>query len=119
VKTPMGLKGPGRRLWTESTELYTYNPGEMMILEQACRSADRLARLEKIEAELTNPVLHGSRGGVSVHPVMEEIRRETVLLSRLLEQIRPPEDTSEFGARAASKRAQKAAEARWNRGRAS
>jgi hypothetical protein len=120
VKTPTGLKGPGRRLWAESTELYTYNPSEMLILEKACRSADRLARLEKAEAELTSPVVHGSRGAVSMHPIGEEIRRETVLLTRLLEQIRPPGEAEQVGSTPAKTRAQKAAEARWgSSGRAS
>jgi hypothetical protein len=119
-RTPTGLKGPGRRLWTESTELYTYNPSEKLILEKACRSADRLARLEKAEAELTNPVVHGARGAVYVHPLGEEIRRETVLLSRLLEQIRPPGEAEKVGATPNKTRAQRAAEARWSgSGRAS
>jgi hypothetical protein len=80
---------------------------------------DRLARNEKIEAELDERVVTGSRGQVAMHAITKEIRDDTSLLIRLLEQLNMPDEADEFGVKAATKRAQKAANARWGRGEAS
>jgi hypothetical protein len=51
-----------------------------------------------------------------MHPISREIREDTLLLCKLLEDLGIPGIHEEYGIRGASKRARKAAQARWNRG---
>jgi hypothetical protein len=116
----VGLAAPGRRFWREVMEGYTLDPDDRMILEKACRVLDRLARKEKVEAELAERgelVVGGSRGQPAMHPICEDLRRDNLLLSRLVEQLALPNRDQEIGTNVASKRAQKAAQARWSGGR--
>lgn len=46
-QAPKGLGGRGRRLWREITEAHELDPMQRVLLEEACRCADRLDRLEE------------------------------------------------------------------------
>ncbi|QCR54945.1 hypothetical protein C1N80_06230 [Brachybacterium sp. SGAir0954] len=47
VTAPKGLGSRGRRLWREITEEHDLDPMQRVLLEEACRCADRLDRLEE------------------------------------------------------------------------
>jgi hypothetical protein len=44
---PTGLSDRGERLWTAVMKDYSLDPGAELVLEEACRMADRLERLHK------------------------------------------------------------------------
>jgi hypothetical protein len=46
ARAPAGLASRGRRLWREMHEVAEFNPAETVLLEEACRIADRLDRLD-------------------------------------------------------------------------
>ncbi|MFI8778236.1 hypothetical protein ACIGH6_14285 [Brachybacterium paraconglomeratum] len=46
-QAPKGLGARGRRLWREITEAHELDPMQVVLLEEACRCADRLDKLEE------------------------------------------------------------------------
>lgn len=44
---PKGLAARGRRLWREISEAHELDPTQRVLLEEACRCADRLDKLEE------------------------------------------------------------------------
>ena len=46
-QAPKGLATRGRRLWREITEAHELDPMQTVMLEEACRCADRLDKLEE------------------------------------------------------------------------
>lgn len=46
-QAPKGLGTRGRRLWREITEAHELDPMQVALLEEACRCADRLDKLEE------------------------------------------------------------------------
>lgn len=47
LTAPKGLGARGRRLWKEITEAHELDPMQRVLLEEACRCADRLDKLEE------------------------------------------------------------------------
>ena len=113
-KLPVGLKTCGKRLWSAVADVYVLNPAEVSMLEQACRTADELDRLERAVRVLPELVVQGSMGQPKPHPLLEEVRRHRVLLERLTASLALPDDDEGRGRTPSQKHAQKAANARWN-----
>jgi hypothetical protein len=88
-RAPTALGAPGRRLWQRVTERYELTPAEMLILEESARTADEVARLERLlrSADL---VVRGSRGQPVAHPLLDEIRRHRGLLKSLTAALKLP-----------------------------
>lgn len=89
--------GPrGRRLWQEiSDEAGTLAPGEQLLLEEACRSADRLDQLDRILRGKADDWLRfhamnedGSIVKVVVNGALMEVRQQQTTLALLLERLR-------------------------------
>jgi hypothetical protein len=80
---PSGLGCSGMRLWEAAAELYEMNPGEIALLEQVCRTADELDRLESAVQGLPELTTTGSTGQVRPHPLLQEVRAHRLLLERL------------------------------------
>jgi len=110
--THLGLQG--KRLWDRIVGDFTLRPDELRILEDACREADLVDRIdgELRDAPLTVP---GSMGQPVASPLVQEVRQHRAVLKTLLAQLKLTEDgETEAVARSASARA--AANARWGRG---
>ena len=45
---PTGLQKRGRRLWREVIGQASLDPGQVVLLEEACRTVDRLDKLDRI-----------------------------------------------------------------------
>jgi hypothetical protein len=94
---PQGLGPDGRQFWRDTTEAYvTWRVDEVRLLAAACRTLDRIAKLdaELADAPLTVP---GSLGQLREHPLLSEQRQQYTLLARLLRQLDLP-DTAERSA---------------------
>jgi hypothetical protein len=113
VRPPVGLKAPGKRLWSAVAGLYVLTPAELANLAEACRTCDELDRLEHAVRALSELVVSGSTGQPKAHPLLEEVRRHRLLLERLTGALNLPDEDQESGLRPGQKHAQRAAQGRW------
>ena len=113
TKTPAGLRAAGKRLWAAVAESFVLNPGELAVLEQACRTADELDRLDKAVRALPDLVVSGSMGQPRMHPLLNEARAHRLLLERLVGALALPDEDEESGLRPGQRHAQRAAQGRW------
>jgi hypothetical protein len=82
---PRGLNPAGRRLWDSVTGDFELQSHELLLLEQAARTADLIAQLQtRIDAD--GPVLLTGRN----HPAVAEIRQQRITLARLLVALQVP-----------------------------
>lgn len=117
ARAPKGLKPAGKALWKAIID--GLEPGwgldsrELHSLERACRCEDDMRALEKV-IDRDGPMAAGSKGQAVVHPAVLECRQLRLTQLRLLSALEL-EDPAATGSRAtpASKRARRAAEARW------
>src|SRR5215218_1211286 len=85
-KRPDGLGEAGQRLWDAVLGRYELAEHEALLLEQACRAADRLEQLAAmVEAE--GLLVEGR-----AHPALVESRAQQIVLARLLAALRVPDD---------------------------
>lgn len=110
------MKAKGARLWDDiaGNGAYILRPDELRILEDACREADLVERLE-VALRDAPLVVKGSMGQEVSSPLVSELRQHRVTLNTLLKSLRLPEDAPN-AADDGSNRARKAATERWARG---
>lgn len=75
------LQARGRRLWTELHKLKDFNPAEEVLVEEACRLADRLNQLADDIAD----------GGEYADACMREARQQQNVLKQVLVTLRIPD----------------------------
>jgi len=114
-RIPSGLGPSGRALWRKLTVAFDFEPGEAAILETAARQADDVAALEALIAEQGLTVV-GSQGQPRLNAAVPECRQSRLALARMLGMLGMP-DEEDRPMSAASRSAQKASNARWNRKR--
>lgn len=88
-KCPPGLKTAGRALWRDVLASYDLDVHEELLLLQACRTADRLDRLE-VEASAGPVTVTNYRGDQVPNPAITESRQQSITLARLLAALRLP-----------------------------
>ena len=90
---PTKLKTAGKRMWSDITGKYQLRPDELRILEDACREADLIDRLE---AELGKPgvelTVRGSQGQPVANPLVTEIRQHRQTLKALTTSLKLPDE---------------------------
>ena len=88
VEEPAGLGGRGRRMWRESLAIWSLTPAHLVLLEEACRIADRLEVLDS----MLRPTSSDVNGDVAQFPdisgVLGESRQQSGALKALLAEIR-------------------------------
>lgn len=88
------LGNRGRRLWRQIADEGDLKPGERVVLEEACRTADRLDTLDRIlrgddDAWMRFRVNQdGDEVTVVVNNVLAEVRQQQVTLKQLLAELR-------------------------------
>jgi hypothetical protein len=87
--TPKGLAATGRRLWKSVLDTYELDQHEELLLLQACRTADRLDRLDA-EASTAPVTVTNYKGDQVPHPALTESRQQALTLARLLASLRLP-----------------------------
>lgn len=111
VPAPKGLKSGGRRCWKQITSAYDLRLDELILLENACRTIDRIADLDAA-LEGQPLMIAGSKGQEREHPLLSESRLQRTLLRQTLGQLKLPDPPAEGGAGVNRYRA--AAQSRWS-----
>lgn len=82
IRTPRGLNAAGRRLWDVGTTEFEWAQHELAMLEEACRTRDRIVELDA--AVTRDGLMLNSSQGMRVHPAVAEARSQRLALARLL-----------------------------------
>lgn len=85
TRTPRGLSGAGKALWASVTGAYELEQHELLLLENAARTADLIADLQA-RIERDGPVTPAGKA----HSAVIEIRQQRITLARLLVALRVP-----------------------------
>lgn len=114
---PEGLSERSRTLWRSIVNVYDLRGDELRILEDACREAMLIDRLDR-ELEAGAPLtVKGSMGQTVASPILTEIRQHRSTLAALFAKLTLPDDeVSPDGMATRSTKARAAANARWRRG---
>jgi hypothetical protein len=113
--TPDGLREKGLTLWQRLIAEYDFGaaPEKLLILEEAARTADMVARLQAIVDEAQELRVRGSQGQPVAMPEVTELRQYRAQMASLLDKLRLPEEDVE-GVMTRSQLARHAARARWS-----
>jgi hypothetical protein len=106
---PSGLATKGKRLWKETVDKYDLRADELDTLEDICREADLIARLEA-DLEGASLLVRGSQGQEVVNPIVSEIRQHRATKKALWASLKLPDEGSEAGG---SNQQRAAAQSRW------
>ena len=122
-KAPKGLKTAGRRFWREIHSEYEFpgSPEMFMLVEEAARTADVVARLQAIVDNADTLRTTGSRGQDVAIPELDALRAYRAQFAALVKQLDLPpaddddddEDTRDTPM-TRSESGRKAAAARWS-----
>lgn len=116
MRTPSGLGASGKALWRSVVaglpNGWELDDRERAVLELACRQRDDVAALER-SLSRSGRMVKGSRGQDRLHPAVAELRQARLAIGRLLGQLELP-NVEEEKKTAASQRASKAAQTRWD-----
>lgn len=85
---PRGLRAAGRKLWDAGVEEFDWAEHELAMLEEACRTRDRIVDLDKAVEQ--DGVMLASSQGMRVHPGIAEARQQRLTLARLLVSLGMP-----------------------------
>lgn len=111
---PEGLRASGQRLWQDVTSTYELRVDELALLGQLCHTVDDIDRMrEAIDRD--GLVVLGSQGQSRPNGMLAELRGSRLLLLRLAAQLGLPDEDEPAGASPASRKAARAANARWMR----
>jgi hypothetical protein len=105
LKAPAGLDARGRKLWREITSGYDLDdkPAEIVLLEEACRIADRLERLDEIlrgDAEVWTRIRLPREDGdeqpltLIIDGALSEARQQANILKQLVAALRLPDEAT-------------------------
>ena len=98
---PQGLKASGRRLWRSTVDGFELDEHELVLLREACRTADGIDALQA--AVDSDGVLNEGSQGLRVHPALVELRQQRIVFARLTAQLGMPsgdEDAPSVGGKA-------------------
>ncbi|WP_305093563.1 hypothetical protein [Prescottella sp. R16] len=93
-RAPTGLSARGKQLWKELHVVYDFAdaPEKTAILEEACRTADVVKRLQAIVDAAAELRVRGSQGQPVAMPELLELRQYRALMVQLLKALGCPDD---------------------------
>ena len=113
ARTPTGLGKHGKALWRSIAGSYDLRPDELRILEDVCKQADMIAKVEE-ELAAQDLTVKGSMGQPTPNGHIAELRQMRAGLARSLGSLKLPDEGGKKDDTSGS--ALKAAAARWSRG---
>lgn len=94
-RAPVGLGARGRRMWNESLSTWSLTPAHIVLLEEACRVADRCELLDKLIRSTMKarrrPLAESGEdqgGSVDITGLLAESRAQQTVLKGLLLELR-------------------------------
>lgn len=100
-KPPARLRARGKRLWSDITEAHELDAAQLIQLEEACRTADRLEALDRMLTgdatdwvELIEAKGNSDRLEVVVDKALGEARQQQNILKQLLAAMRLPDEAT-------------------------
>lgn len=115
---PDGLAVRAKDLWESVVGVYDLRPDELRILEDACREAMLVDRLDR-ELDGAPLLVKGSMGQLVANPLVQELRQHRSTFAGLMAKLQLPDDPDQVSADSPAERtvkARAAANARWRRG---
>lgn len=91
MSVPDGLSERGSALWSATTRRYELREDELRVLEDACREADLIDRMDSA-LSASGMMVSGSMGQDRVHPLVGEIRQHRTVLASLLRTLKLPDE---------------------------
>jgi hypothetical protein len=118
AKTPAKLGAKGKALWNQIITGYDLRPDEVRTLEDVCREADLIERLEE-QLRGSDLMVKGSQGQLVASPLVSELRQHRATLTVMLKALKLPDTdaTAQRQRDLVSEQARSAARARWDRPR--
>lgn len=90
---PSALAVAGKSLWSDVVSKYALRADELAILENACRAADMITRVEAAWTEDGCPMYtKGSMGQLVEHPAPKGIRSWQTTMDASLARLKLPDD---------------------------
>ena len=91
-KPPKGLRAAGRRFWREIHSEYTFegSPELVLLVEEAARTADVVARLQAVVDEAETLRTKGSRNQDVAIPELDALRAYRAQYAALIRQLELP-----------------------------
>jgi len=113
---PEALGPAGLKVWNSVTTDYQLRPDELRILEDACREATLIDRINQ-ELQESPLIAKGSMGQPVASPLVQEIRQHRAVFAQLMARLKLADEDGETpGGGDRSAQARRAANARWRRG---
>lgn len=112
---PEHLSPQAITLWRSIVNVYDLRPDELRVLEDACREAQLIDRIDD-ELRMAPLVVRGSMGQPTASPLLTEIRQHRSTLAGLLKRLNLPDEVGSDSPAERSVKARAAANARWRRG---
>lgn len=88
LEVPEGLGARGQQMWRQSVELWALTPAHLVLLEEACRLADRLDVLHAIIRRVSMEVNGGEDQLDDIQGALAEARLQSAALKSLVVEIR-------------------------------
>lgn len=89
-----GLGERGQRLWNEMTVAGQLPPGHLVLLEEACRIADRLDAMDAIIRRWSEPSDDDEGGSADITGLFAESRQQATALKGIVAEIRQAQKAS-------------------------
>ncbi|MFK0173401.1 hypothetical protein ACIQU5_31925 [Streptomyces sp. NPDC090306] len=88
IEEPAGLGERGSRMWRDTLAIWALTPAHLVLLEEACRTADRLDVLNAMLRSPTGDVNPDAPQFADIQGLLAEIRQQAGALKLLLAEIR-------------------------------
>jgi hypothetical protein len=112
----LGVRSRGGRLWRAVTGVYELRADELAVLEDACRHANLVVKMEAEVGKCARGSLTvaGSKGQDAPHPLLAELRMSRHLIAQSLARLQLPDEPGIDRAARRSVSARSAARVRWS-----